>query len=303
LRYSTPDSELLAIEEAFRTWRHYLAYADTQIEVLTDHLNHRYLATKPKLSSKQVAALDNLHPFDFKIIYRPGAKNPADGLSRRPDHFDKEAADRARMATLPLFLSRFEAERQESSSEVAPEVGPDCEMPDASFAFDTREQRGSSVVAPEVGPDCRLPVAWVDDPLGGGESTCGFVSAYTAAISQSPRGSLVARLADLRLERADEPGTEISLAVAMRNAQEADSFCQEKLQMIRREATAKKPAKKRGAKWSISENGLLCRSQRIYVPPVPIRPWEEISMDFITDLPPVTREKGYVSDSILVIVN
>ncbi|KPM33865.1 hypothetical protein AK830_g12707, partial [Neonectria ditissima] len=158
----------------------------------------------------------------------------------------------------------------------------------------------------------------------------------------------------------------------MRNAQEADSFCQEKLQMIRREITAKKPAKKRGAKWSISENGLLCRSQRIYVPPgmhtellmlthddpaaghqgvskslrrlqaqyywpsmkkdvkdhiricatcqrtkprlhrpygylaslpVPIRPWEEISMDFITDLPPVTREKGRVSDSILVIVD
>lgn len=38
--YDTPDAELMAIVEAFRKWRHYLAYAHEPTEVLTDHLNH-----------------------------------------------------------------------------------------------------------------------------------------------------------------------------------------------------------------------------------------------------------------------
>jgi len=86
LRYDTPDAELMAIVEAFRSWRPYLAYASTSVEVLTDHLNHRYLTTKAKLSWRQARWMQELAVFDFYIEYREGKKNPADRLSRRPDH-------------------------------------------------------------------------------------------------------------------------------------------------------------------------------------------------------------------------
>ena len=107
LRYGTPDAELLAIIEAFRTWRHYLSYVQYTIEVLTDHLNHRYLASKPQLNSRQAHWLQELASYDFKIEYRPGTRNPADGLSRRPDLKDDISVEEARQALLPDFLSRF----------------------------------------------------------------------------------------------------------------------------------------------------------------------------------------------------
>jgi hypothetical protein len=52
LRYLTPNGELLAIQEAFRTWRHYLAYLAYIIKVIIDYLNYKYLTIKPKLTSK-----------------------------------------------------------------------------------------------------------------------------------------------------------------------------------------------------------------------------------------------------------
>ena len=53
LRYSTPESELIAIMYACKQWRHYLAYSAHQIVILTDHLNHKHLASKAKLTAKE----------------------------------------------------------------------------------------------------------------------------------------------------------------------------------------------------------------------------------------------------------
>ena len=53
-RYKTHDSELLAIVEAFKTWRHYLEGFRHEVLVLTNHNNlHRFMDTK-SLSSRQV---------------------------------------------------------------------------------------------------------------------------------------------------------------------------------------------------------------------------------------------------------
>jgi hypothetical protein len=111
LRYDTPDAELMAIVEAFRSWRPYLAYVRATVEVWTDHLNHRYLATKPKLSPRQARWMEELAIFDFTIEYREGKKNPADGLSRRPDHRDGGEAAEAMRAPLANFLDRFVSEK------------------------------------------------------------------------------------------------------------------------------------------------------------------------------------------------
>ena len=52
--YETYDSELLAIIEAFKTWRHYLKCCKHEVLVITDYNNlQRFIDTK-NLSSKQV---------------------------------------------------------------------------------------------------------------------------------------------------------------------------------------------------------------------------------------------------------
>lgn len=107
LRYDTPDAEMMAIIECFRVWRPYLAYVQQTVEVLTDHLNHQYLATKAKLSARQARWMEELAAFDFIIKYREGKKNPADGLSRRPDHWDRNEVAEAKSAPLANFLNHF----------------------------------------------------------------------------------------------------------------------------------------------------------------------------------------------------
>ena len=69
-RYETHDGELLAIVEAFKTWRHYLEGTQHEVLVLTDHNNlHRFMDTK-SLSSIQVCWDQKLSRYHFQINYR-----------------------------------------------------------------------------------------------------------------------------------------------------------------------------------------------------------------------------------------
>ena len=53
-RYETHDGELLAIVEAFKTWRHYLERSQHEVLVLTDHNNLRRFMETKSLSFRQV---------------------------------------------------------------------------------------------------------------------------------------------------------------------------------------------------------------------------------------------------------
>ena len=53
-RYKTHDGELLAIVEAFKTWRHYLEGCKHEVLVFTDHNNLRRFMDTKSLSSRQV---------------------------------------------------------------------------------------------------------------------------------------------------------------------------------------------------------------------------------------------------------
>ena len=53
-RYKTHNAELLAIVEAFKTWRHYLEGCKHEVLVLTDHNNLRRFINTKNLSSRQV---------------------------------------------------------------------------------------------------------------------------------------------------------------------------------------------------------------------------------------------------------
>ena len=78
--------ELLAIVAAFKHWCHYLEGARHTITVLTDYANLTPFMNVKELTRRQARWAQRLSAYDFTIEYRAGSKNPADGLSRRPDY-------------------------------------------------------------------------------------------------------------------------------------------------------------------------------------------------------------------------
>ena len=84
-RYETHDGELLAIVEAFYTWRHYLESCKQEVLVLTDYNNLRRLLDTKSLSSRQVRWAQELCQYHFRMDYCQGKANgAADALSRFP---------------------------------------------------------------------------------------------------------------------------------------------------------------------------------------------------------------------------
>ena len=53
-RYETYNSELLAIIEAFKTWKYHLESSQQEVLILTDHNNLWQFIDTKSLSSKQV---------------------------------------------------------------------------------------------------------------------------------------------------------------------------------------------------------------------------------------------------------
>jgi len=79
LNYNTHDKELLAIHEAFQTWRHYLEGLSEPVDVVTDHKNLEYFATTKLLSCHQAHWSEFLHQFNMIIHFHPGK------LGAKPD--------------------------------------------------------------------------------------------------------------------------------------------------------------------------------------------------------------------------
>ena len=69
-RYETHDGKLLAIVEAFKTWRHYLEGCKHKVLVLTDHNNLCCFMDTKSLSSRQVRWAQELSRYHFRIDYR-----------------------------------------------------------------------------------------------------------------------------------------------------------------------------------------------------------------------------------------
>ena len=91
LNYTTTEKEFMAIVEAFKRSRHMLLQVDST--VITDHLNLTYWMEPRQLSPRQARWVELLSTFRFKIVYRPGkyATMP-DALSRRADYHPGKGA-------------------------------------------------------------------------------------------------------------------------------------------------------------------------------------------------------------------
>ena len=90
-QYKTYNDELLAIVEAFKTWRHYLEVCKHKVLVLTDHNNFcRFIDTK-SLSSKLVHWAYDHSCYYFRINYcQDKANRAADALSQYPQQNARE---------------------------------------------------------------------------------------------------------------------------------------------------------------------------------------------------------------------
>jgi hypothetical protein len=84
--YDTYDRELLAIVETLKQWWHYLEGANHKVLIRCDHKNLEYFQTSKVLSRRQARWSEVLSAYDFVIEHLEGSKNPADGPSRRPDY-------------------------------------------------------------------------------------------------------------------------------------------------------------------------------------------------------------------------
>ena len=90
-RYETYNGELLAIVEAFKTWRHYLKGCKHEVLVLTDHNNLRRFMNTKSLSSRQVRWAQELSRYHFQIDYCQGKANgAANALSQYPQRSAEE---------------------------------------------------------------------------------------------------------------------------------------------------------------------------------------------------------------------
>jgi transposase InsO family protein len=88
--YGAGDAEMLAIVMAFKNWRHYLEGAAQRITVISDHDNLRSFMSTKELTRRHARWWERLSAFDFTITYRAGRLNPADPPSRRPDYESEE---------------------------------------------------------------------------------------------------------------------------------------------------------------------------------------------------------------------
>jgi transposase InsO family protein len=84
--YMVPQQELLAIVEAVQHWRCYLEGNPHPTKILTDHQGLQWLNTQAELNGRQARWVEILSDIEFQVVYVPGPQNAAaDALSRRAD--------------------------------------------------------------------------------------------------------------------------------------------------------------------------------------------------------------------------
>lgn len=102
--YDIYDKELLAVIKALEEWRPELEGAAHRFDIVTDHKNLQTFATTKQLSPRHMRWSEFLSQFNFRIVYRPGAANARpDALSRKPEHLPDDGDDRLRNRKRPLI--------------------------------------------------------------------------------------------------------------------------------------------------------------------------------------------------------
>ena len=88
MNYGMGESEMLAIVEACKQWRHYVEGATHRVVVIIDHANLQRFLVDKTLNRREARWWERLSGLDLVIEYRPRRLNPADAPSRRPNYED-----------------------------------------------------------------------------------------------------------------------------------------------------------------------------------------------------------------------
>ncbi|GLB38887.1 putative retrotransposable element tf2 155 kda protein type 1-like [Lyophyllum shimeji] len=115
--YQIYDRELLEIIRALETWRQYLQGAPHSTVILSDHKNLTYFRTAQKLNRRQARWSLYLSQFDLKLVHVPGSQMvQSDALSRRPDLCPTEDHDNEDVIVLPdhLFVRMIDMELKDA---------------------------------------------------------------------------------------------------------------------------------------------------------------------------------------------
>jgi hypothetical protein len=90
LNYPIHDKEMLAIVSGFLHWRIELEGIYNRIEVVSDYKALEYFITTKALTARQACWAEVLSRYYFRIVYKPGATNRADAITRREQDTDTQ---------------------------------------------------------------------------------------------------------------------------------------------------------------------------------------------------------------------
>jgi len=283
LNYDVHDKELFAIFEAFRIWRHYLDGSALPVDVVTDHKNLEYFATTKILNRRQARWSEYLCQFNLIIRFRPGKLGTKpDALTRRWDVYAKEGGNDYAKVNPHNFKPIFTQEQLSASLRATSLISVAFR---GSFIMDVEQLHADILGAYDSDPITSAIMPLPSDPKW----------TVTDGLLLLRNRIYVPDVADLRLRvlkhKHDHPlsghlGQNKTLELVRREyvwpgmRAFVKDYCNSCTTCKRTKTPRHKPY------------GLLKQL------PIPSRPWDSISMDFIEHLPP---SLGFTS--ILVIVD
>src|SRR5712672_160342 len=102
--YPIYNRELLAVMRGLRTWQHLTRNSVHPVLVITDHANLQYYREPQKLGPRVNGYVTELTEYHIALVYKPGAVNRADELSRRPDLAPTDDDELTLVLPNPLFV-------------------------------------------------------------------------------------------------------------------------------------------------------------------------------------------------------
>jgi hypothetical protein len=297
LNYEIYDKELLAIFAAFKEWRSYLEGSVHTVRVVTDHKNLEYFATTKLLTRRQARWSEYLSGFNYVVYYRPGRLGgKPDALTRRPDVYPKGGDGAYALANPQNMQTIFKdgqlIESLRASYILTPDVRPSDSVVILRATILDIDTLRTDIIA-ELANDATVAERLADRSEPWSMSATGLLLFNLRVYVPDAR--------DLRLrviqnkhdhETAGHQGFRKTLDLVRREfywpglRTMISDFCRTCDMCPRNKAARHKPY------------GLLKQL------PIPERPWESISVDFIGELPAsVAADSGITHNAILVVVD
>ena len=284
LNYDTHDKELLAIFEAFKSWRHYLEGSSLPIDVITDHKNLEYFSTTKLLTRRQARWSEYLSRFNLVIRFRPGRLGTKpDALTRQWDVYPKGGNSNYASVNPHNLRPVFSKDQLEASLRTTFLVTPVLR---AASAMDIEALHNDILLSLSLDP----------------------ISANHMSNPDSPRWEITSDgflLLDKRIYVPDHNDLRLRVLRHKHDHVVSGHLGQNKtIELIRRDYVWP------GLRTFVKDYCKSCTTCMRSKPqrhrpygflkqlPIPERPWNSISMDFIEKLP---NSEGY--DAILVIVD